>query len=230
MKQELNDDGQFYYQRDRIRGRLLKYTRKAFRMLPKIDKPYILDIGCGSGIPTLELARISQGVIKGIDIDQAALDRFQKNIEEGGIKGRVRVLNRSMINTGFTDESFDIIWSEGSIYVIGFKRGLREWKRFLKPGGFMVIHDEQGNINQKLKEISICGYDLLGYFLLSEHIWRAEYFAPLEKLLNEFRMKCTGNPEVLEGIAQAQVEIDMFKDDPCRNISAYFVIKKKSLA
>ena len=32
-------------------------------MLSRMDKPLILDIGCGSGISTLELARRSQGEI-----------------------------------------------------------------------------------------------------------------------------------------------------------------------
>ena len=43
--------------RDRFREPLLKYTRKAFQLLPKLDKPRILDVGCGSGVPTIELAR-----------------------------------------------------------------------------------------------------------------------------------------------------------------------------
>ena len=43
-------------------------------MLPELAKPRILDMGCGSGIPTLELARLSRGEAIGIDIDQPALD------------------------------------------------------------------------------------------------------------------------------------------------------------
>jgi len=41
---------------DQLRITFLKYTKNAFEMLPQIDKPRILDIGCGSGVPTLELA------------------------------------------------------------------------------------------------------------------------------------------------------------------------------
>ena len=44
---------------DIIREGLSKYTRKAFQVLPKLDKPCILDIGCGSGVPTIELAKIT---------------------------------------------------------------------------------------------------------------------------------------------------------------------------
>ena len=212
--------------KDLIRKRLLKYTRKAFRMLSQMDKPRILDIGCGSGAPTLELARLSQGEIIGIDIDQPALDQFTRKIKEAGLTEQVKAVNCSMFDMDFPDESFDIIWSEGSIYAIGFERGLREWKRLLKPGGSMVVHDEQGNVREKLEQVSNCGYELLGYFTLSKETWWTEYFAPLEKLVNETRTKYPYDPSILEEIQQAQVELDMYKKYPERNSSVCFVMKK----
>jgi ubiquinone/menaquinone biosynthesis C-methylase UbiE len=217
----------FQIQKDKIRKRLLKYTRKAFQMLPKLDNPYILDIGCGSGIPTMELARLSQGEVLGIDIDQSALDKFTIKIEEKGLAGRVQALNHSMIDMDFSDRSYDIIWSEGSIYAIGFEKGLKEWRRFLKPDGFMVVHDDQGDVEGKLWQISSCGYELLGYFLLSKVTWYDEYFAPLEKLINETRKSCTDDPKILEELHQAQMELDMFNENPERSSSVYFIIKKK---
>jgi len=213
-------------QKDKIRKRLLKYVKKAFRMLPQLNKPRILDIGCGSGIPTLELARLSQGEVTGIDIDQSALDEFDSKIIEAGLGERVQAVNCSMFDMDFPDESFDIIWSEGSVYVIGFEMGLHEWKRFLRPGGYLVIHDEQGNVNEKTEQVSRCGYELIGSFLLDEETWWAEYFAPLEKLIAETEAKQADDTEVLQGLEQARWEIDVFKKDPRRNSSAYFVIKK----
>ena len=195
-------------------------------MLSQLEKPRILDIGCGSGISTLDLARLSQGEVIGIDIDQLALDRFARNIEEAGLTDRVQALNCSMFDMDFPDESFDIIWSEGSIYAIGFEKGLREWKRYLTPGGFMVVHDEQGNVKEKLDTISNCGYELLGYFTLSEKTWWDEYFAPLEKLVSETRTKYLYDQSVLEEIQQAQTELDMYKKYPERNNSVCFVMKK----
>lgn len=121
----MREASQFQKQKDDIRQCLLKYTRKAFRMLPEINRPQILDIGCGSGIPTLELARLSQGKVIGIDIDQSALDRFKTIIEASGMAGQVQVLHCSISDMAFPDGSFDIIWSEGSIYAIGFKKGLQ---------------------------------------------------------------------------------------------------------
>jgi len=195
-------------------------------MLPKFDKPRILDVGCGSGIPTMELARLSQGEVIGIDIDQPALDKLTKKIREAGFSDRVQAVNCSILDMAFPDESFDIIWSEGSIFVIGFKRGLQEWKRFLKPNGFIVIHDEEGNVTQKLDQISACGYELLGYFILNEDTWWAEYFAPLEKLICKTGTKYADDPKALEELHNAQWEIDMFKKNPEHNRSVCFVIKK----
>jgi SAM-dependent methyltransferase len=208
--------------RDRIRKRLLKYTRKAFRMVPKMDRPLILDIGCGSGISTQELARLSRGQVIGIDIDQSALDKFTRRIKGTGLTDQIQVINCSMFDMDFPDGSFDLVWAEGSIYAIGF-----EWKQLLKPGGSMMVHDEQGNIKEKLEQISNCGYELLGYFTLSEETWWTEYFAPLEKLVNETRTKHPYDRSVLEEIQQAQAELDMYRKYPERNSSVCFVMKKK---
>jgi len=217
----------FQMLRDRVRKRLLKYTRKAFRMLPQMDRPLILDIGCGSGVSTLELASLSRGKVIGIDIDQPALGKFTRKIKEAGLTDRIQAMNCSMFDMDFPDESFDVVWAEGSIYAIGFERGLREWKRLLKAGGSMVVHDEKGNVSEKLEQISNCGYELMGYFLLSEETWWTEYFAPLEKLVNQTRTKYPYDQSVLEEIQQVQVELDMYKKYPERNSSVCFVMKKK---
>jgi ubiquinone/menaquinone biosynthesis C-methylase UbiE len=41
----------------------------------------------------------------------------------------------------FNDEEYDVIWSEGAIYNIGFEKGVKDWKRFLKTGGMMVVSE-----------------------------------------------------------------------------------------
>ena len=216
----------FQKQKEDIRERLLKYTRRAFRMLPKLDKPRILDIGCGSGVPTVELARLSGGEVIGIDIDQDMLDVLKGKVEKAGLSDRVEVINCSLLDIKFPDESFDLIWAEGSINVIGFKRGLQEWKRLIKPGGFMVVHDERGDVEEKLEQISEFGYELLGYFELDTDVWRTEYFVPLEKLVLEARFKCSDAPGVVKSLQEARREIDMFKKEPERNSSVCFVMKK----
>ena len=217
----------FQLDKDVIREGLSKYTRQAFNMLPQLDKPRILDVGCGSGVPTMELARMSKGTITGLDISQPLLDRLEGKIKQAGLSHRVRTVNGSLLDMDFPDESFDIIWSEGSIWIIGFEKGLREWRRFLKPKGFLVVHDETGDITEKLELVSSCGYDLLEYFILGEDIWWTEYYAPLEKLINEIRTEHAGDPEMLAALDHNQQEIDMFKKDPKRCESAFFIMQKR---
>jgi ubiquinone/menaquinone biosynthesis C-methylase UbiE len=213
--------------KDRLRRNLIKYTRKAFHMLPELDKPRILDIGCGSGIPTMELASLSQGEIIGIDIHQPSLDRLARKIKQAGLSDRVKAVNCSMLNMDFPDESFDIIWAEGSTNIIGFETALREWRRLLKPNGFLVVHDEVGNIREKLKQVSNLGYDLLGYFVLGEETWWNEYFAPLQKQIDQMRKKHGDDPELAAVLDAEQREIDMVKQDPARHCSVYFIMKRR---
>jgi len=221
-----NAEERFINQKELIRKRLTKYSRKAFKMIPEIDKPRILDIGCGSGVSTLELARLTDGEITGLDIDQKALDRLNEKIEKAGLSYRFQVLHCSLLDMEFPDESFDIIWSEGSIFVLGFEKGLQEWRRLIRPDGFMVVHDEMGNVKKKIEQISKSGYELLGYFILDTDIWRDEYFTPLEKLINETRKKHNDVREIYGVLNQAQSEVDFFKKYPERNRSVCFVIKK----
>ena len=213
--------------KDVLREGLSKYTRKAFHKLPKLDRPYILDVGCGSGVPTMELARLSNGEIVGLDINQDLLDILARKIEKEGLSDRVKTVKCSIFDMNFSDESFDIIWSEGLIFIIGFEKGLKQWRRFLKPNGFFVVHDETGNIAEKLEQISSCGYELFEYFILDEDTWWIEYYAPLEKRLNEIRTKDTDDPEVLAALDNDQREIDTFKKNPRWHDSVFFIMKKR---
>jgi len=119
--------------KDLVRARLLKFTRRAFKLITHLDKPRILDIGCGSGVVTMGLAILSNGWITALDINEYDLDRLAAKVRREELSERVTVVKRSMMEMNFDTESFDIIWSEGSIYIIGFESGLREWKRLLKP-------------------------------------------------------------------------------------------------
>jgi len=212
--------------RDHFRGRLSKYTRKAFRLLPELDKPRILDIGCGSGVPTIELAKLSKGKAVGIDIDQILLDRLNRKIEKEGLSNRVEIRKCSMFEMDFPDASFDIIWAEGSISVIGFERGLKEWRRLLKPGGFLVVHAETRKMLDKLERIPSFGWKLLDYFLLPEDAHWTEYYKPLEIRIQELSAKYKNDSETLAVLRKHQNEIDMVKRNPKEFSSAFYIIRK----
>jgi ubiquinone/menaquinone biosynthesis C-methylase UbiE len=212
--------------KDHFRERLNKYTKKAFQMLPKIENPHILDIGCGSGVPTIELAKLSNGEIIGIDINQSLLDTLNRRIKEEGLSNRVKTMKRSLLDIDFPDKSFDIIWAEGSIWIIGFEKGLKEWRRLLKPNGFLVVHDDIKNMSNKLKKIPNCGYKLVNHFQLPEDAWWTEYCKPLEIQIKELRIKYKNDPEALKILKKHHNEIDMVKRNPKEHSSAFYIMQK----
>ncbi|MBW2038309.1 MAG: methyltransferase domain-containing protein [Deltaproteobacteria bacterium] len=226
-----------------------QYTRRAFQMLPELDRPRILDIGCGTGGPTMELARLSEGEIIGLDFHQPYLDKFIKKIEEAGLSERIRVVNCSMFEMDFPDESFDIIWAEGSIFIIGFERGLKEWQRLIKPNGFLVVHEMTWlrpdppqeiynywkeiypgirNVPKNLELIPGCGYDLIGHFTLPEDAWWIEYYGPLERRIQDLRTKYVDDSEVLAVLDKEQREIDLFKKYKEWYGSVFFIMQKRN--
>ncbi len=213
-------------EKDHIRENLNKYTRKAFKLLPKCKNPHILDIGCGTGVPTIELATISDGHVIGIDIDVTSLDLLQRKIRGTGLNNRVSVIKDSILTMDFPEESFDIIWSEGSIFVIGFEKSLKKWNRFLKPNGFLVIHDENKDKNKKLGLITKYGYTLTAQFDLSDNLWWLEYYSPLEHLIQKFRHKYPNDSDLGNELNNDQTEIEKCKSNSIVT-SSFFVILQK---
>jgi len=213
-------------EKDHIRENLNKYTRKAIKMLPKFKNPHILDVGCGSGVPTIELAKISDGYVIGIDINESSLNLLQRKIKEMGLNNRVSVIKGSLLNMNFPEESFDIIWTEGSIFVIGFENGIKKWRRFLKPNGFLVIHDENKDKTKKLGLITKYGYTLIAQFEISDNLWWREYFIPLEQLIQELRHKYPNDSDLSNELNKDQVEIDKCKSNSTVT-SSFFIIMQK---
>jgi len=216
----------FRIEKDHIRENLNKYTRKAFTLLPKYNNPHILDIGCGTGVPTIELAKISNGQIIGIDINETSLNLLKRKIKELKLSNQVKVIKGSILNMDFPKESFDIIWAEGSVFVIGFENSIKRWYRFLKPDGFLVIHDENNDKNKKLGLIKKHGYSLVGQFEITDKLWLLEYYKPLELLIQKFRHKYPNDSELNNELNKDQIEIDKCKTNSIV-FSSFFVIMQK---
>ena len=219
-------EGQLLAEKERMRESLLEYTRQAFDMLPPLDKPRVLDIGCGSGAPTLELARLTGGKVTGIDIDRAALEFLREKIVKAGLQDRVDAQYCSAAEIKFPDESFDLVWSEGCIHIIGFERGLREWQRLVRPGGYLVLHDESLGLKKKLEQIPRFGYEIIGYFELDKEVWWDEYFGPLDRFISEILSEDAGDKKVLNLLKQDRTEIDNFGKHPERYCSVFFVLRR----
>jgi len=200
-----------------FRRNLLKYTRTAYEMIPSIKRALILDIGCGSGVPTIELAKLSGGQITAIDINQTLLETLQRESKQSGFDDNILTLKMSIHSINFESGLFDIVWSEGSIYVIGFEKGLKDWRLLLKENGFLVVHDEMKDVSKKLDLISENGYQLLGQIEIDSDSWWKEYYEPLQESI-----KCSELNS--SQIREIEREIDAFKKNPIGSI--FFVMQK----
>lgn len=225
----------------------LAFTRRAFEMLPKPDGPTILDVGCGQGGPTLELARLSNGHVTGLDIDQWALDELAFRAASEGLSTRVQALHGSMSNMAFEDASYDILWCEGALYALGFEQALRDWKRLIRPGGFLVVHDMVWLRKDPPAEILNCpqlaypgmktvseaidlivehGYTLIGHFVLPTEFWWDDFFAPLVARIGELRTKYPAGGAVQTILDQEEQAAELYRAYSDWYSSAFFVMQR----
>jgi ubiquinone/menaquinone biosynthesis C-methylase UbiE len=210
----------------------LGFTRKAFQMLPPLDRPRILDIGCGQGGPTLELARLSGGHVTGLDTDPSALEELARRADEEGLSDHIQIVHGSMFDMNFADGSFDVIWAEGSLNILGFEKALREWRRFIRPRGFLVVHEMAWLRPDPPSEIAGCwqmaypgirtvseyaeqvpdqGYELVGHFALPEDFWWEDYYVPMVARIRELRRKYAEDHAAQRTLDREQQAADLYE-------------------
>jgi ubiquinone/menaquinone biosynthesis C-methylase UbiE len=117
-------------------------TRKAFEMMLALpDSPRILDVGCGPGMQTVELLRIGAGTVLALDFLPEMIDRVNAKAVSAGVSDRLETMVKDMREMDFPVSSFDIIWSEGAIYNLGFEVGLKKFQEFIRPGGYIAVSE-----------------------------------------------------------------------------------------
>ena len=208
-----------------LRAIFLKYTRQAFEFIPKIDNPLILDIGCGTGMPTLELAKLCNGEIFGIDINQDALNKLNQKINQKGLIDRVKIFNRSIYDTQFADETFDILWEEGVIHLLDFKKVMTECSRILKINGYMITGEANNWADKKIKQYPKFGFKIVKQISWAKECWWKEYYAPLEEKINILREKYD-KVDKIEEIKQHLREIEMVKKNPSGFDCTTYIMQK----
>ena len=191
----------------------------------------IADIGCGTGGQTMVLAEHTTGHITGIDLFPVFIDLFNQNVRRNNFQKRVSGIVGSMENLPFQNEVLDLIWSEGAIYNIGFKRGLKEWKQFLKPGGYLAVTEASWFTDERPDEITAfwrdaypeidtipnkiwimqkTGYIPVASFILPENCWTEHFYDHQTEAQKKFLDKYKGNQTAEELVANQRHEAQLY--------------------
>lgn len=197
------------------------------------DNPIILDIACGKGDQTIDLAENTNGRIIATDVYDPYLNCLASKLKDKGLQNRVEIKNMSMMDLDFDDESFDLIWSEGAIDIMGFKNGLKEWKPILKKNGYIVISsitlfkdkkiipDEvkaflESEVHQyftrddNIQIIQDLGYKDIDSFKLPTESWW-DYYNPFLEKKDELLKKFENNQEGLDIVNDFYEEVMIYK-------------------
>lgn len=190
------------------------------------------DLGCGTGGQTMTLAGQLPCRITGLDLFPGFIERFKQNSARLGYQDRVKGIVGSFADPlPFEKESLDLIWSEGAIYHIGFRKGIETWRPYLKTGGYIALteaswltnnrpdeirnfwmeaYNEIDTIPTKIKQIQDAGYLPVASFVLPDYCWIENFYLPQLQVQEEFLKKYPGNSTVERFIEMERHEQDLF--------------------
>lgn len=223
-------------------------TRRAYSYLTGIPSvPQILDIGCGPGMQTLELARLSHGTIIALDNHQPFLDALMQDAEKENLDKSIISKKMSMFEMDFPDSSFDIVWSEGALFIMGFQKALRRCYQLVKPSGFVAVTEAvllkekvpsavrrfwkthyKGimTIEGNLALIQKQGFAVVAHFTLPQSAWMDEYYKPIQTRLPRLQQKYMHNGVALAVFDSMEDEIQMYKQYQGDYGYEFFVMQK----
>lgn len=182
---------------------------KALSSIP-VKTGELLEIGCGKGVTTIALAEHTQFAITGLDNDEYNLSCLKEHLAQqlpplDHSLPQIELICASMTDMPFSEQQFDVIWSEGSAYIMGVKQALESWKRFIKPEGYLVVSDlvwltdspddevqqfwldaypEMATVASRQQMIEDASYQVIDSYTLSQASWD-NYLLPLQQKANQ---------------------------------------------
>lgn len=209
-------------------------TRLALRLADLADqteKFSVADIGCGTGPSTMVLAADLNAHITAVDLFPDFLSALETRAARQGLSEKISTLACSMDDLPFAGSSLDIIWTEGSIYNLGFAKGIDYLKQFIKPGGILAVSEitwltqerpdqltahwdseypEIGTAAEKIGILEKNGFIVQGYFPLSESCWLDNYYVPMENRFDDFLAR-HDSEDARSIVAAERHEIELFR-------------------
>lgn len=209
--------------------------------------PAVLDLGCGVGGQTLQLAEMTGGTILAIDSHAASIQRLQTTIAASGLSHRVTAEVGDMASPGVPLASVDLIWSEGALYNLGLQNALGVCHDLLRPGGYLASteaiwlkenpppevkasfdldYPTMGRLDQALAAISNCGLELIEHFTLPDAAWWEDFYAPMEARIAELRSNYSGDAEAREILDRLAQEPEMHRHHSDFYAYEFFVARR----
>jgi SAM-dependent methyltransferase len=214
-------------------------TARALRLMgPVPKKPLIVDIACGPGAQTLDLAQlVPDARIIATDAYPPYLKELARRAAAAGLTERIDTRVGDMAALAIDPGTADVLWCEGAAYIIGVPQALRLWPPLLKPGGHIALTepvwlkpDPPATVRKNWEEypamtdvpgcrgiIRRAGLKLLGDFLLPEAAWWDDYYGPLDARRRQIEAKYAGDAVAEAVLQEAADEVAAY-----RNYSAYF--------
>ncbi len=193
----------------------------------------IADIGCGTGASTLQLARQLNTRVTAVDFLPAFIDELKIRASAENLAEKIQPVCCSMDDLPFAPEEYDVLWSEGAIYNMGFEKGVQYWRQFLKPGGVLVASEltwtsasrpprlqkfwdeaypETDTAAAKLGVLERNGYSPRGYFVLPEKCWLGNYYRPLQASFADFLARHNNSQTAQDLVAAEEQEIALYEE------------------
>lgn len=220
---------------DRLAPGSLEATKRALGLIDGLPKrPAIADLGCGAGVASLVLAEATDGTVAAVDIHPPFLRRLATNAAARGLRGRIHPVAADITKPPFPDHAFDLIWSEGALYSIGFETGLRVVRRLVRPDGWIAVSEltwltdtppaaaerfmaneypGMTTVQRNLELVQAAGFAPAGHFVLPSTAWTDDYYGPVRERLATFRAEHANDAEAVADAMQAEADLyDRFGD------------------
>ena len=127
----------------------------------------ILDIGCGGGVNVERFLNMTENKVYGLDYSEIAVEKSTKLNQDAIDEGRCEVIQGSVSELPFEDNTFDIVTGFETVYFWpDFVNDCKEVRRVLKDDGIMFICNEAipNEEDERQKEL----IDLLDMKIYSE--------------------------------------------------------------
>jgi SAM-dependent methyltransferase len=208
--------------------------------------PVIADLGCGSGVGSLFLARaLPRARITAIDLHAGFLaDLRGKAAAE---RAAITAIEADMADPPLAAGSLDLVWCDSAIYNIGRKQALDAWRKLLKPGGLIAFSDVTWTTEEPPEPAAAFwageypamtttagverDSEAAGYTLVASHRspradWQ-RYYGPLRQRLESVRPSATGAlARVVDVMAR---EIAVFDHHGGSYASVFFIVRPNVL-